>query len=118
LDASHQVSDTVSASGLVSLTAVRQPRQKSSGTHGATSMRQPEAPARSHVRVTESGAPYANARYDGSALSSSGRSDTPTQPLYCLSGSVCDASNVYQLAHGEAGLTFPPSNAPWPPRVP
>src|SRR6202000_2303300 len=116
--ASNQVSATVTSSGLVCLTTLRHSRQKSSGTHGATSMRQPDAPASSQVRVTESGAPYANARYDGSALFSSGRSATPAQPLNCLSGSVWVASNVYQVVYGDAGFILPPLNAPLPPRVP
>ncbi len=98
MDASHQTSEIVIASGFARLTSARQPRQKSSGTHGATSMRQPDAPSASHCRVTESGAPYANSRYDGSALFISGRSATPSQPLYCLSGSLCCGSNVYQFA--------------------
>ncbi len=52
---SNQVSATVSASGLVAFTAWRHSRQKSSGTQGATSMRQPAAPRLSQVRVTLSG---------------------------------------------------------------
>ena len=57
LDASNQVSAIVTASGRVCLTARRHSRQKSSLTQGATSMRQPPAPARSQRRVTESLAP-------------------------------------------------------------
>ena len=54
--ASHQVSAMVMACGSVVFTALRHSRQKSSGTQGATSMRQPAAPACSQRRVTLSGA--------------------------------------------------------------
>ncbi len=51
---SNQVSATVSASGLWRLISARHSRQKSSGTQGATSMRQPAAPRSSQSFITES----------------------------------------------------------------
>src|SRR6478736_5128392 len=96
-EASNQVSATVIACGSCAFTAARHSRQKSSGTQGATSMRQPEAPSLSQCCVSESGVPYANFRQPAEFLSSSGRSAMPTQPLYCLSGADCAASKVNQV---------------------
>ncbi len=47
----------VNASGRCCLIAVRHSRQKSSGTQGATSIRQPAAPRSSQSFITESSAP-------------------------------------------------------------
>src|SRR5689334_24391177 len=102
LDESKNDSATVTASGLAAFTAARHSRQKSSGTHGATSMRQPDAPRSSHCFITESRAPYANARKLGELLLTSGRSGVPVQPRYCLLGSCCVGSNAYQSAYGES----------------